>query len=142
MTKAVINSCYGGFGLSDEGVIEWARLQGIMVYPKKGKYDMTVFWTVPEDDPKRIELEKIDFDTLDLDGRKAYNEAHRKLVLDETYEYNRNCPYLVQVVETMKKKSWGRCAELRVVEIPDDVKWYIHEYDGNEHIAEEHRTWG
>jgi len=27
------------------------------------------------------------------------------------------------------------------VEIPDDVKWHIHEYDGLEHVAEDHRTW-
>ena len=26
-------------------------------------------------------------------------------------------------------------------EIPDDVNWYIAEYDGIEHIAERHRTW-
>jgi hypothetical protein len=28
------------------------------------------------------------------------------------------------------------------VDIPDDVKWQIEEYDGNEWIAESHRTWG
>jgi hypothetical protein len=27
------------------------------------------------------------------------------------------------------------------VDIPDDVNWYIEEYDGNEHVAERHRTW-
>jgi len=24
--------------------------------------------------------------------------------------------------------------------VPDDVKWHIHEYDGLEHVAEDHRT--
>ena len=33
------------------------------------------------------------------------------------------------------------CAELRVIKIPDDVKWYIDEYDGMEWVAEIHRTW-
>jgi len=27
------------------------------------------------------------------------------------------------------------------VEVPDDVDWYVEEYDGLEHIAERHRTW-
>jgi hypothetical protein len=30
---------------------------------------------------------------------------------------------------------------LKVVEVPDDVKWHIHEYDGGDHVAEDHRTW-
>jgi hypothetical protein len=33
-------------------------------------------------------------------------------------------------------------SDLRIVEIPDDVNWYIAEYDGREHVAERHRTWG
>jgi hypothetical protein len=28
-----------------------------------------------------------------------------------------------------------------VVEIPDGTDYEISEYDGNEHIAEKHRTW-
>ena len=54
----------------------------------------------------------------------------------------RNDPVLVDVVERLGKKSWGYCAELKVVEIPDGVDWEISEYDGSEHIAEKHRTWG
>ena len=32
-------------------------------------------------------------------------------------------------------------AQLKIVEIPDDVKWIVEEYDGIELIAEVHRTW-
>jgi hypothetical protein len=35
----------------------------------------------------------------------------------------------------------GACAELAVIEVPDGVEWAISEYDGNEHVAEVHRTW-
>lgn len=28
------------------------------------------------------------------------------------------------------------------VAIPDGVIWHIEDYDGLEHIAEDHRTWG
>ena len=35
----------------------------------------------------------------------------------------------------------GVYSDLKVVEIPDDINWYIEEYDGLEHVAERHRTW-
>jgi hypothetical protein len=57
------------------------------------------------------------------------------------YIIERNNPLLVQVVEELGKEADGFCAELGIVTIPDDVDWYIHEYDGLEHVAENHRTW-
>ncbi|NQW80052.1 MAG: hypothetical protein HQ445_02630 [Polaromonas sp.] len=54
----------------------------------------------------------------------------------------RTDPHLVAIVEEMGAEASGACAGLKVVEIPDDVEWFIEEYDGLEHIAEEHRTWG
>ena len=54
----------------------------------------------------------------------------------------RNDPRLVAVVEKMGPASYGMCAALRVVEIPDDVDWQIDEYDGLETIHEAHRVWG
>jgi len=41
----------------------------------------------------------------------------------------------------MGSNADGDHAELKVVEIPDDVEYLIEEYDGLEHIAEAHRTW-
>ena len=32
-------------------------------------------------------------------------------------------------------------AELKIVEVPDDVVWEIDEYDGLESISEVHRRW-
>lgn len=68
------------------------------------------------------------------DTWKFYENFHSRSV-------ERDDPLLVRIVEQLGEKSWGYCAELKVVEIPDDVQWVIHEYDGNEHIAEVHRTW-
>lgn len=53
----------------------------------------------------------------------------------------RNDPKLVEVVERLGSKANDLCAELHVIEIPDDVEWQVEEYDGMEHIAEKHRTW-
>ncbi len=36
----------------------------------------------------------------------------------------------------------GSYCTLKIVEIPHDVSYHIHEYDGYEHVAENHRTWG
>jgi len=48
---------------------------------------------------------------------------------------------LVEVVEELGERAFGDYARLKVVEIPEDVKWSISENDGNEWIAENHRTW-
>ena len=57
------------------------------------------------------------------------------------YDIDRADPDLVQVVEELGEESYDRYADLKIVEIPEDVDWYIHEYDGLEHVAERHRTW-
>jgi hypothetical protein len=44
-------------------------------------------------------------------------------------------------VEELGDRADGWASELVVVEVPDNVKWHIEEYDGSEHIAEDHRTW-
>jgi len=45
------------------------------------------------------------------------------------------------VIELMGSAAAGEYAELKIVEIPDDINWYIEEYDGKEHVAELHRVW-
>ena len=59
------------------------------------------------------------------------------------YKFNedRTNPNLINCVEKLGEKANGRYSRLRIVEIPDNVKWYIEEYDGVEWVAEEHRTW-
>lgn len=53
----------------------------------------------------------------------------------------RDCQALVSVVKKLKEKSWGGCAELKIVEVPDDMKWTIEEYDGKEWASEAHKAW-
>lgn len=53
----------------------------------------------------------------------------------DKWNISRDDPLLVECVETLKPDG------LKIVEIPDDVKWMICEYDGAEWIAERHRTW-
>jgi hypothetical protein len=53
----------------------------------------------------------------------------------------RDDPALVQIVQEIPREQGYRFADLKIVEIPDDVQWQIEEYDGKEWVAEKHRTW-
>ena len=61
------------------------------------------------------------------------------------YKYNdhdkRTDEKLIECVERLGYKANGIFADLEVVEIPDDVKWEIDDYDGVETIEEVHRSW-
>jgi len=45
------------------------------------------------------------------------------------------------VVEELGAAAADGYSELRIADVPDDVKWFIEEYDGKEWVAEKHRTW-
>ena len=53
----------------------------------------------------------------------------------------RTDPDLISVVETLGPAANTWASKLEVIEVPDGVKWHVVEYDGREHIAEDHRTW-
>jgi hypothetical protein len=57
------------------------------------------------------------------------------------YNVARDDPYLVQVVRELGHRANGPHTSLKIVELPGNVKWHIGEYDGNEWVAEDHRTW-
>ena len=69
---------------------------------------------------------------------------------DKEYDYylehtkeGRIDPLLIQVIEELSPDANGTSAFLKIVEIPDDVDWYISQpwCDGREVILEEHRRW-
>ena len=139
MTKIVINSCYGGFGLSKAGVLRYLEIKNIPVWiVQSGMFNTEYYSLVP---PKeRIQNAEKEFYGWPIEKRQEYN---RKWSEQTFYDRNiaRDDPVLVQVVEELGKEANGEFAALAVVEIPDDVKWQIEEYDGNEWVAEQHRTW-
>jgi hypothetical protein len=110
--KVVINTDWGGFGLSDEAIRRYAELKGINLVEETGEYGITFY--------------------IDQINDESYFDAHN---------FDRTDPALIQVVEEMGDASFGWAAKLKIVEIPDDADWYVADYDGIEHIAERHRTW-
>lgn len=112
MQKIVINNDYGGFGLSDEAMRKYLSRK----FGKDGYY---------EEGP---------------DNHGFFHfYVNGEYVFDSMIE--RDDSILIEVIEELGEKANGKYASLKIVEIPDDVDWYIAEYDGMEHVAEYHRTW-
>jgi hypothetical protein len=63
-------------------------------------------------------------------------------IVSDNYEAFRADPRLIEAIETVGlDNANGSHAEIKIVEIPDDVEWYIHEYDGMECVNEAHKSW-
>lgn len=74
----------------------------------------------------------------DYDNDYWYN-ANSKPVYSSDLE--RTDSDLVEVVEELGSKANGTHADLKIVTVPDDVNWYIDDYDGMEIVNEKHRSW-
>jgi hypothetical protein len=127
--KVVINKCYGGFGLSLEAV---AKLKGCGHIKKMKRSEY--FKLAPYVEDKQKQADHLRICNVLANKTHVYTDEHRNS--------SRDCPELVRVVEEMGDKSSGRHSKLDIVEVPDGVEYTIEEYDGQEHIAEVHRTWG
>jgi hypothetical protein len=154
--KIVINKCYGGFGLSPLGIKRYAELIGKECYFFKVDYKKSFSNYIPitleEAQKQRLFFNAFtvpnpsevlgtgDWYNKTQEERIAHNELYSSIELANR-DIKRNDPNLIKVVEELGEKADGDCSELAIVEIPDDVDWYIEEYDGNEHVAEKHRTW-
>ena len=137
--KIVINSCFGGFSLSEAGIRKYAELKGLALYPDKDRYGFTCYWTLPPEQ-RPPDLSAV-WSELSLEVRHENNRLTKAArIYDRDIE--RNDPLLVEVVELLGSEvASGGCANLTVVDVPDDAAWEIAEYDGNEHVAEKHRSW-
>jgi hypothetical protein len=112
--KIVINSDYGGFSLSDEAILEYARLKGLnLVKDENTSWNLSIFYK---------------------DSIAEENYFEDRVI-------PRNDPALVEVVEKLGEAANGFAANLKTVEIPEDVDWCIEENDGREWVSEKHRTW-
>jgi hypothetical protein len=128
--KVVINTCFGGFGLSKEAQLRLIGCPHIELMEPKEYYGAGADW---ENRFKEDQEREGAFSVLVHEG-KVVVDNHRD---DDA----RQCPALVRVVEEMGEAADSWAAALRIVEIPDGTDYEISEYDGSEHIAETHRTW-
>jgi hypothetical protein len=139
MPKVVVNSCWGGFGISKAGMLRYAQLKGITLYPEPNQFQMMTYYTVPAE--QRVQpLSPEQWQAATTEQRMANNDAYSKQTI-HCSDIPRDDPALVQVVEELGDAAADQYAELRIAPVPDDVKWTIEEYDGKEWVAEVHRTW-
>jgi len=77
-------------------------------------------------------------------SEKAFNRYNELSPTKAVYEFDikRDDPFLIQAIEEIGIiVSGGKHSELKIVDIPNDVAWYVDDYDGMETIRESHRTW-
>lgn len=145
--KIVINRCFGGFGLSAAATLEFWR-RGALEGTPIDEYFGVVRGRSP-DEPlgknqalsrwrKHLASGAPESDLF----QTVFTPDESMVLYAGRMEEDRANPALVASVEEMGEKANGRCASLKVIEVPDDAEWEISEYDGNEHVAEKHRTWG
>jgi hypothetical protein len=120
--KVAINRCFGGFGISGVAFEKLLERKGI------------AFEKVPSEHRWGGEDQFDYWKTGMVDNDDGYLSEH-------DFCADRSDQDLIAVIEEMGKESEGWASDIVIVEVPDDVKWHIHEYDGLEHVAEDHRTW-
>jgi hypothetical protein len=113
--KIVINNCFGGFGLSRSALIK-LRDMGIDTYDNwaslENRSDKNKPWIL-------------------LNDKDYYSN----------FEDHRSNEKLLSVVLDLGDDASGPLADLNIVEIPDGIEYYIHDYDGVETIHEQHNSW-
>ncbi len=144
MREIVINTCYGGFGLSAEAIVEIAKTQGKQVFFYQNVSPLNSYpLFVPN---KFVKITPPFTSAFHYSLLVDLGETTDKLPNDSSLWFNdrdipRDDPDLIRVVKKLKEKANGPCACLKIIKIPDDIKWEIEEYDGMELVAESHRTW-
>jgi hypothetical protein len=83
---------------------------------------------------------------FDLSDKAVELYKHKLNITDPRWHYfdfdiPRDCPTLVYVVKHLGPEVGTSYSALKVVQIPWDIEWSIHEYNGLEWVAEAHRTW-
>ncbi len=143
--KVVINKCFGGFGLSKAAYEKLIEL-GVPVrkYIKQERDPETLLYK-----PQPLNDGEVIFDReLTPRGECEMNDLYYKYPTasdrywDSWTRDSRTHPLVIRVVEELGEAASGHHGKLEIVEIPDGTAYEISEYDGNEHIAELHRTWG
>jgi len=146
--KIVINRCYGGFGISNEALLELINMKSKIVK----KMSIIKYYGGENPNFKDTWKEEWNKDKINLKPFKEgfFEHPYYKGILyhNEFVYFIEDCSEirsnedLIKVVEKLKEKASGKLSELIIVEIPEDVDYEIDDYDGMETIHEEHRSWG
>jgi hypothetical protein len=121
-------------GLSPEALTAYAKLKGLtLTFYNQTKYEH-------DGDEKEYERVENPNPKIFLVASTVNFGPTSKGFPDGSYYYpdiKRNDPDLLKVVKDLgSEKASGSCAELAIVDIPDDISWTIEEYNGQEWVSE------
>lgn len=78
---------------------------------------------------------------VDFIRKKVKGKENKSSIFTYSFDNDRSNYLLVEAISKLKDKANGLYSELKVIEIPDDIEWKIFASNGEEWIAEKHRTW-
>ena len=118
--RILINNCFGGFAMSD-AALHW-------LIDNKG-------WSIASYSEIQARTSRGDtFNYTFSDTMQVF--SHKDVFNDRTDDDILDC------FDALGTEQFsGNYSLVAAVDVPADVKWSIEDYDGNEHIAEVHRTW-
>jgi hypothetical protein len=120
MKKIVYNRCYGGFSLSDKAIYRYYELLGKPLFRIESRYGPHLTLADPSALPEGLTEEQRH---EALGGNEVYVSP---------YDFKRDDPLVVQVVEELGSEANGMCADLAITEVSGS--WRIDEYDGRETV--------
>lgn len=133
----VVNKCYGGFSLSVKGLYQYCikkHGQAFLYEKEDADSDIAKKVTYSDECKNRYMYYVTATDEGDFIDTRKVNTLHHSYI-------SRTDPALVDTVRELGDEANGTYSDLVIVEIPDDVKWHIEDYDGMESIHEDHRVW-
>ena len=162
--EILINSCYGGFSFSAVATAKIAERKGKTAYffkwsltkteeliPLKltdiGPHDFFTAYAIPDPTAFKKWLNELVGITKDKDwsklSQKKKDTYNRISDMTDIYyrDLSRDDPDALAVVKKLGERANGHCACLKIVKIPANVDWVIHDYDGCESVEEVHRSW-
>jgi hypothetical protein len=136
--KVVINTCYGGYNLSQKAVDLYVQRSGLKLFrSESGGYT-----TIPTEAYDKLVKEEDQQWQQWRQNRETFTGHKSNRFTWGQNKIQRNDDLLVSIVQELgTDANDGTYSKLKVVEIPDDVQFIIQDYDGCEWIAEKHRTW-
>jgi hypothetical protein len=149
--KVVINASFGGFGISLEALRRLVEKKSSLIRsltPKKYYGGESLQYINKDRWQENWNKEFVDYEDLG-DGMMAHPQAFNIFkegmlyLLDDNIDEKalRTHNDLIELIETMGQNASGFHAKLKIVEIPDNISWYIDNYDGLERISEAHKSW-
>lgn len=160
--KIVINSDYGGYSLSPLAIKRFAEINGKSCYFFSKNYEngldgdyyeislkkasKSLFFTAfsvknPNDYLNKFDKKSRHLKTTQeiIEENKVWDQIYLNMYM---FSDDRTNPLLIQIVEELgEEKAGGSCANLKIIEIPDNMEYEIEEYDGKEWVSEKHNRW-